>query len=115
MDKIDIGAIYTVAITLAIVISITWINIVTLDKARHTLFDMFTKVNIFIITISAIYFMMFSYEAFNNYEDFLLEKGSYDKYTIAFCIYYGIVQVGILIIYKLLRLIGRNRRMIRKL
>lgn len=114
MNQIDIGVVYTVAITYAIVIAITWFNIVAFDKAQSNFFRFFAKINAFFVSISAIYVIMFSYEAFNNSQNFLSEKGSYDKYAIAFCIYYGAIQIAMLIIYKLIRFIGRNRRMIKK-
>ena len=114
MGKIDIGTVYTVVITLVVVIAITWANIVTLEKSKSTFFVFFARINELLVTVSAIYFVMFSYEALKNYKSFLIEKGSYDKYTIACCIYYGIAQIGILFIHKILKLAVSSRRMIKK-
>ena len=113
MGQIDIGTVYTVAISFAIVVAITSFNIAALDKLRNVLFVWFARINIIIISLSAIYFAMFSYQAFKDYDKFLLEKGSYDKYAIQSFIYYGIFQIGVFLIYKIVRFISRNRRMIK--
>lgn len=114
MEKIDIGLMYTVLISLVMVISITWFNLVRLERTKGTIFGVISKLNEIYVMVAAIYFILFSYEAVENYEKFVIQKGDYDKYAIAFCIYYGISQIAILAIYKIIILLGRNRRMVKK-
>lgn len=114
MVEIDIGTIYTVVLTLVMVVAITWFNIVVLERSKGRIFVLFARLNEIFVSVSIIYFIMFSYEAINNYKFFVIGKGSYDKYTIAFCIYYGIAQIGILFIHKILTLALSSRRMIKK-
>lgn len=113
MEQIDIAAIYTVLISLVIIIAITWINIVKLERVKTNFFRLFSKLNEILVMVSAIYFILFTYEAVNSYDKFLLKNGTYDKYAIAFCIYYGAIQIGILVTYKITRLMGRSVRMIK--
>lgn len=114
MPQIDIPTLYTVIASYTIVIIITSYNIMVLDKAKDKFFMMVSKINLIFVMVSGMYAVLFTYDALNNYRQFLASKGTYDNYAIAFCIYYGLIQLIIVFAYKIIKFSLRNKRMIKK-